>query len=140
LTSRPSSDAQATPATTPTQAGPRILVAEDERELASLVRALLEDLGYETMVVEDGQEALEAIMREPPALLITDLAMPRMSGEELIERLRQSDHHALPIIVLSARPDAAARIAPFPGVQLLMKPFDIDDFEALVLAALPPAL
>lgn len=139
MTSRPPSDPQATSTPAPTQADRRILVAEDERELASLVRALLEDLGYETTLVEDGQEALEAIMREPPALLITDLAMPRMSGEELIERLRQSEHDALPIIVLSARPDAAARIAPFPGVQLLMKPFDIDDFEALVIAALPPA-
>lgn len=138
MTSRPSQDAEATAAAASTRTATRILVAEDERELASLVRALLEDLGYETTLVGDGQEALDAIMQERPSLLITDLAMPRMSGEELIEQLRQAGHADLPVIVLSARPDAAARIAPFPGVRLLMKPFDIDEFEVLVMRSLPP--
>ncbi len=140
MTSSRPGDPESTTAAAPARTTTRILVAEDEHELASLVRALLEDLGYEATLVEDGQAALDAIAQERPSLLITDLAMPRMSGEELIAQLQQTEHRDLPIIVLSARPDAATRIAPFPGVRLLMKPFDIDEFEALVMRSLPPAL
>jgi CheY-like chemotaxis protein/phosphoribosyl 1,2-cyclic phosphodiesterase len=83
---------------------PRILVVEDEPELREVFETLLCSAGYEVVLVEDGQAALEAMEKAQPDLLITDLLTPRMHGYELIRRLRATPRGVrLPILVVSGQ-------------------------------------
>ena len=67
----------------------RILVVEDNRAQLILLQATLESQGYEVTVAENGTRALEAITRQPPHVVLTDLLMPVMNGLELVEQIRK---------------------------------------------------
>ena len=88
-------------------AGERILFVDDEAQIRKLVQTFLQRHGYVVMTANDGYEALLAIKKERPHLLITDVSMPNLSGLELTKRLRAEAGTArLPIIMLSARKQA----------------------------------
>lgn len=82
----------------------RILLAEDEMLLATVVQATLEVNGYLVEHVPDGAAALGALEIDPlPDLVLTDLMMPRVGGDELIARIRSSERTKnLPVILMSA--------------------------------------
>ncbi|GAC1702674.1 MAG: response regulator [Candidatus Limnocylindrales bacterium] len=85
-------------------AGERILFVDDEGQIRKLLQTYLERRGYRVSVATDGYEALLAIKRETPDLVITDVNMPNMNGLELCRRLRSEHKTArVPIIMLSAR-------------------------------------
>lgn len=67
----------------------RILVVEDSHTQSVLLRGVLESHGFDVTVVEEGTAALEAITRQPPHVVVTDLLMPGMSGLELVEQVRK---------------------------------------------------
>ena len=68
------------------------LIVDDEEPILRFVERVLQDAGYKTTVAPDGLEALEAAARLGPFdVLVTDLMMPRMGGDELARRLRQAD-------------------------------------------------
>lgn len=73
----------------------RVLIADDEPHMARVIEIFLKREGYQVDVVRDGQEALEAVLRSAPDVLITDVQMPRMTGRELCgeieERLPKRD-------------------------------------------------
>ena len=106
----------------------RILVAEDEPLAAMVVEEILVELGHEVTLAADGQAAFEIAAHMPFDVLVTDLAMPRMPGWELIPRLRAS-RPDLPIVVMTGflPPGVADRLdAAGPGpLVLLQKPFDL---------------
>ena len=82
---------------------PRILLADDEPDLLDLMRATLERQGYEVATAPDGVEALAAVRRTMPDVVILDLVMPRRDGFEVCRELRRDPLFAhLPIIILSA--------------------------------------
>lgn len=82
----------------------RIVICDDEPYIQHAVRMKLAKSGYDVDVACDGQAGLEAIRRELPLLLITDLQMPRMDGLELCRALRNDPATAnLPIIMLTAK-------------------------------------
>ena len=88
-------------------AGERILFVDDEAQIRKLVQTFLQRHGYVVTTANDGYEALLAIKKERPHLLITDVSMPNLSGLELTKRLRAEAATArLPIIMLSARKQA----------------------------------
>ena len=88
-------------------AGERILFVDDEPQIRKLVQTFLQRHGYVVTTANDGYEALLAIKKERPHLLITDVSMPNLSGLELTKRLRAEAATArLPIIMLSARKQA----------------------------------
>ena len=66
----------------------RILVVEDSRSQGVLLRGVLEAHGFEVTIVEEGAAALEAITRQPPHVVVTDMLMPGMNGLELVEQVR----------------------------------------------------
>jgi len=67
---------------------PLVLIAEDERPIAAILRAVVADAGYEPAVATHGRQALELARERWPALVITDLMMPYLGGDELIAALR----------------------------------------------------
>ena len=122
--------------------GAMVLVAEDEALIALSLADLLEAEGYEVAVAPDGEDALAAARRLGDALcvLVTDLNMPRMGGEDLIRALR-AERPGLPVVVVTGS-------APFGGVEelrrcaggdglllLLLKPADLGELAAALRRA-----
>ena len=90
---------------------PSILLAEDTDDVAMMMCGLLRENGYNVTRAIDGKEALEMLQHELPDLLITDVAMPRMDGLELMRLIRNDDTMChLPIIVASARVEDSERM------------------------------
>jgi DNA-binding response OmpR family regulator len=118
--------------------GAKILVVEDEPETALLLRDLLTESGYE-VVHAPTAAAAEAALRSgdtPPDLIVLDLMLPDMDGLVLCAKIRA--RHAMPIIVCTAThrrhdPALALRLG---ADDFVLKPFDIDVFEARIEAAL----
>jgi two-component system phosphate regulon response regulator PhoB len=104
----------------------RILVVEDERDIAALVAYHLTKEGYRVRTTEGGNEALEAVGAERPDLVVLDLMLPGFSGYEVLSEMRRRPELAeVPIIVLTARREESDRIK---GLELgaddyLTKPF-----------------
>jgi two-component system phosphate regulon response regulator PhoB len=89
----------------------RILVVEDERDIAALVAYHLTKEGYRVRTAEGGTEALEAAASERPDLLILDLMLPGLSGYDVLGELRRRPELIeVPVIVLTARRDEADRV------------------------------
>lgn len=87
-----------------------ILIAEDEPHIARLLKMALEKEGYSISTVHNGVQALEEINRKQPDLLITDIAMPRMDGQELCKNLSDKfPERSFPVVVLSSRTEIEHR-------------------------------
>lgn len=78
-----------------------ILVVDDERNICELYRRELQDEGYSVSVANSGGEALSAIERDPPDLIVLDIQMPGMDGIEALERILGRDK-GIPVILNTA--------------------------------------
>ena len=82
----------------------KIVLAEDEPQIARLVEFKLKKEGYQVTWKENGEEALEAIKAEEPDLVILDVMMPVMDGYEVLRRLKEDENlKSIPVIMLTAR-------------------------------------
>ena len=82
---------------------PHILVVDDEPEIVKMVGRILEGRGHRVSTARDGQEALDAVERERPDLLIIDLNLPKLDGWEVTRRLRAgATPKDLPIVMMTA--------------------------------------
>lgn len=113
-----------------------ILVVDDEKRIADLVRAYLEEAGYRVVTATDGRQALFAARHEKPDLVILDLMMPEVDGWEFTRRFRQESD--IPIIMLTARVEDLDKIL---GLELgaddyVTKPFSPREVVARVRAVL----
>lgn len=79
-----------------------ILVVDDEVPIAQFIATALQEEGYPVRVVHDGASALLQIMARPPCLVLLDIAMPVMVGDELLRYLRRKGFDDLPVIVMTA--------------------------------------
>jgi two-component system cell cycle sensor histidine kinase/response regulator CckA len=83
----------------------RVLVVDDEEPVRKFVDRVLQDAGYDTTVAGSGPEAIEVARKAQPLdLLVTDVMMPEMSGDELARRLRQTDR-SLKVLYLTGYSD-----------------------------------
>jgi CheY-like chemotaxis protein len=81
----------------------RILVIEDDHDLMRLLVHILEAAGFTVVQAYGGEDALRKVRMQPPDLVVTDLAMPLMSGVEVIERIKRSpDSASIPCIAVTA--------------------------------------
>jgi CheY-like chemotaxis protein len=107
-----------------------LLVVEDIPNILDLIDATLKFKGYRVATARNGEEALEAIQRERPAIVITDILMPKMDGFSLVHRLRlDPETRNIPVVFLSATYVAPEdkTFAVLIGVsRFLEKPIDID--------------
>lgn len=121
----------------PTDCGP-ILIADDDPAYAALLADVLQDAGYETVVVADGHEAVATARSRPPVLALLDVNMPGLSGYETCRRLR-ADAGDLPVMFVSGE-----RVEPFDRAAGLLvgaddyvvKPVAADELLARVRAVL----
>jgi two-component system KDP operon response regulator KdpE len=114
----------------------RILVVDDETQITRVLRTSLAMHGYEVQVANDGEAGLKAFDAWKPDLVITDLAMPRMTGAELTENIRCRSQ--VPIIVLSVRGEDRHKIDALDkgADDYVTKPFSINELLARIRANL----
>jgi two-component system, OmpR family, phosphate regulon response regulator PhoB len=117
----------------------RILVVEDERDIAALIAYHLAKEGYRVRTAEDGSEALQAVSAERPDLIVLDLMLPGFSGDEVLTELRRRPELIdVPVVILTARREESDRIK---GLELgaddyLTKPFSPRELVLRVAAVL----
>src|SRR5213078_4704005 len=115
---------------------PRVLVVEDDAEIAGALRRSLRIEGYDVRVAEDGEEALTESGLFEPDLVVLDLGLPRLDGIEVAERLREKGD--VPILMLTARDGVGARVRGLDSGadDYLVKPFDREELLARLRALL----
>jgi len=81
----------------------RILLADDEEDIKTVVTMFLESQGYEVVTAYDGLDTLEKVRSEKPDLILLDIMMPVLDGYEVCKRLKEDEQTAhIPILILSA--------------------------------------
>jgi DNA-binding NtrC family response regulator len=115
----------------------KILVVDDERGVRTLLKAMLEEKGYETHCVENAEMALNILLREAFELVITDLRLPGKSGEELLEKIKTT-YPILPVVVISGYGSTknVVDVIKRGAEDYLPKPFTPEDLEVVVLKAM----
>ncbi len=118
---------------------PRILIVDDDPDIAVILTDRLASLGFETAVAVDGAQALDRIERESPQLVLLDLEMPRVSGLELLARLNQRraqdrDAYDFPVIVMTAHGTVTKAVEAMKAgaFDFLTKPIDVDHLSIVI--------
>lgn len=116
----------------PSRNGARVMIVEDDEDIGTLVANVLAEEGYQTHIVTDARQALEAFERVRPDVVTLDVMMPSVDGINLCLEMRRSSD--VPILFISARRDPPDRVV---GLRIgaddyLGKPFDNDELVARV--------
>jgi len=116
----------------------KILIVEDDQMIRNLIRIYLQNEGYEVIEAVDGEMAKDIFLKEHPCLIILDLMLPKISGEEFCEWVKDQERNEVSIIMLSAKVQTADKIH---GLRLgaddyMTKPFDPEELLAHVEAVL----
>lgn len=114
-----------------------ILLAEDERTLAMIIKDTLDGQGFDVTVADDGEQALTFYRANKPDVLVADVMMPRMDGYELVRRIRKSDRQT-PVIFLTARSAVGDVVHGFEmgANDYLKKPFGMQELIVRIKALL----
>lgn len=118
---------------------PKLLIVEDMESVVTLLRTILEREGFEVVSAQDGLEALEAVRREKPDLLLLDLILPGLDGLEVLRRIRNDPQTAhLPIIILSGKEEERDKVI---GLEIgaddyVTKPFQANELVARIKSRL----
>ena len=114
----------------------RILVVDDEVAVVKFLRSCLKTDGYEVLAAMNGVDALNAVEREAPELLVLDIMMPVMDGFEVLKRIREWSQ--IPILILSARHSEEDKVKclDLGADDYLSKPFGINELVARIRAVL----
>jgi DNA-binding response OmpR family regulator len=117
-------------------AGPRILVVDDEEDIRTLLRELFARAGYAVDEAPDGRSALKMLFESPPALIVLDVTMPGLDGYQTLERIR--DLSDVPVIMLTARTQELERVRGLAtgADDYVSKPFGRQELLARVQALL----
>jgi DNA-binding response OmpR family regulator len=113
-----------------------ILLVEDDKKIARIVKVYLEDAGYKVVHAETGKDAIEAALKELPLAVILDLGLPDISGEEVCQELKEMGD--FPIIMLTAKHSEEERVAGFAlgADDYVVKPFSPKELVYRIKAVL----
>ena len=113
----------------------KILIADDEADIVSMLRSFFESKGYHVLSATNGEETLKQAERRPDIILL-DINMPGLDGLEVCKRIR--DHISCPILFLTARIEDTDKVKGFAvgGDDYIVKPFSLMELEARVCAHL----
>jgi two-component system NtrC family response regulator len=111
----------------------RILVVDDDENLRWVLQTQLEDMGYVVSTASDGNQAITAVEKEPPALVLTDLKMPGLSGMELLDRIH-SEYAEVPVVIMTAfgTIQSAVQAMRAGAYDYLTKPIDVEELGLVV--------
>jgi len=114
-----------------------ILLAEDERTLAMIIKDTLDGQGFDVTIASDGEEALRLYGTSKPDVLVADVMMPRLDGYELVRRIRKTDRQT-PVIFLTARSAVGDVVHGFEmgANDYLKKPFGMQELIVRIKALL----
>jgi DNA-binding response OmpR family regulator len=121
---------------------PLVLVADDDEDILTLVALRFRRSGLEVILARDGEEALELIQTRAPDAAVIDIAMPKLTGLEVVRRLRDSEAtKSIPIVLLTARAgDKDVELGLDAGAdEYITKPFSPQDLYACVQSVLSTA-
>ena len=121
----------------------KILVADDEADMRSLLSDLLVEAGHEVTEAENGRVAFQQIQREAPDLVLMDVLMPMMDGIQVLQRLRNDPTtRRLPVILLTAfsLSDGESDVLETPNTYHLTKPWRRGVVESAISSALAQTL
>ena len=110
---------------------PCVLVVDDDPHIRGFLETLLASEGYSAQTARNGIEALDRVRAQRPALILLDLQMPLMTGQELLAQLRSMDGH-VPVVFMSAGLRAQTEAERHRAEGHLAKPFEVDELLALV--------
>ncbi|WP_459129259.1 response regulator transcription factor [Guggenheimella bovis] len=115
----------------------KILIVEDDNFISDVLKRLLEDAGYTTDQAFSGTEALRVLKENSFELILLDLMLPGLNGEEVIKEIKAMDA-AVPVIVISAKNDVSSRIQLFKlgADDFIQKPFDNEEVLLRISAVL----
>jgi len=113
----------------------RLLIADDEADIVTMLTTFFEGKGYDVMTASDGIETLKQVEKRPDLILL-DISMPGLNGLEVCRRIR--DHIDCPILFLTAKIEDMDKVKGFSvgGDDYIVKPFSIAELEARVSAHL----
>lgn len=112
---------------------PHILIIDDDVHISNLLEEALQNAGYTTAKAFSGTEALLVLSQKKPDLILLDLMLPGLSGEELLPNIKN-----IPVIVISAKADSADKVDLLLGgaSDYITKPFDMDELLARITVQL----
>jgi two-component system response regulator HydG len=115
----------------------RILVADDEESHRIMLRAVLQEEGYEVVGAADGPEAIRAVEQEPFDLILLDIRMPGMDGIEALTEIRKISPY-IPVLMMTAYASVKTAVEALKAgaFEYLIKPLDIDELKILIQKAL----
>ncbi len=116
-------------------ANDRIILAEDNADLRGFIRSMLAKFGHEVLAVADGVEAWEAVRRDLPDAIVSDVMMPRMDGYELLRNVKNTPRTmAVPVVLITAKPGLEPKLKGFEygADAYLTKPVNIRELDARI--------
>ncbi len=118
---------------------PLVLIVDDERDLVRLLEFNLQEAGFETVSAYTGEEALQKVRQRVPDLVVLDLMLPDISGNEVCRQLRAFPRtRHVPVLMLTARTDEVDRVVGFEGGadDFVTKPFSVRELVLRIRAIL----
>ncbi len=115
----------------------KILVVDDEVKSCELLKRYLELKGYEVIVSNNGEDAIEKVKNEKPDAMLLDLRMPGMEGTEALKRVREFDKDIGIIMVTAVKEESVCKVALSLGAdEYITKPIDFNLLETNILVGL----
>jgi DNA-binding response OmpR family regulator len=119
-----------------------ILIIEDEKGLCEIIKEHLEKAGFKALIANDGAAGFQGILEQKPDLVILDLNLPKITGEEICKEIKDSYDRSLsriPVVIITAKTDDVDRVC---GMAMgadayLTKPFSLERLMNEILRLLP---
>lgn len=110
-----------------------ILVCDDDVGILDIISIILDEKGYAVIALNNSEQVIATVIHKKPDVILLDLSMPNISGDEITTRLKSNPVTAnIPIIISSANKDTE-KIAQEAGADnFILKPFEIDELEKMV--------
>ena len=113
----------------------RVLVVEDDASIRETIGMVLEACQFRADLVEDGEGALDYLRNQWPDVMLLDLTLPRMTGEEVYNEIRSRYGRVPPTVVISAAQEGESRARALAGAYYLAKPYTIEQLSDTIVEA-----
>lgn len=118
--------------------GASVLIVDDDIDIRELMKMLLEAEGYSVDVAADGLEALRRLQTgQRPGLILLDLMMPRMDGEQFVKEMHSKGCDDVPVVLVSGHVGAQKKAVELDAAGCLMKPVECDELLNIVRQVAP---